>query len=112
MGCARSAAGFAHPGWRLSPQELHTDAENGPFSFTLSLTNWDERHFTGGETVLLSPLVLDYWAAPLSAEVGPEGTSQSNVLISYTGAYGLAQGLDHRVNLMLVRRADCKPRVL
>ena len=53
----------------LASQELHTDADNGPFSFTLSLTRWDGRRFTGGETVLLAPRVLDYWAAPLSAEV-------------------------------------------
>ena len=53
----------------LTSQELHTDADNGPFSFTLSLTRWDERRFTGGETVLLAPRVLDYWAAPLSGEV-------------------------------------------
>ena len=51
-------------------QELHTDADNGPFSFTLSLTRWEERRFTGGETVLLSPWVLDYWAGPATAEVG------------------------------------------
>ena len=53
----------------LTSQELHTDADNGPFSFTLSLTRWDGRRFTGGETVLLAPRVLDYWAASLSSEV-------------------------------------------
>jgi hypothetical protein len=27
----------------------------------LSLTNWEERSFTGGETMLLNPNVLDFW---------------------------------------------------
>ena len=43
-----------------SRQELHTDAPHGPFAFVLSLT-LDERRFSGGETVLLQPHVLDYW---------------------------------------------------
>lgn len=33
----------------------------GPFAFVLSLTRWEERRFSGGETVLLQPWVLDYW---------------------------------------------------
>lgn len=42
-------------------QELHSDAPHGPWAFVLSLTNWEERRFTGGETVLLSDQVLDFW---------------------------------------------------
>ena len=42
-------------------QGLHADAPHGPFAFVLSLTNWEGRRFSGGETMLLQPHVLDYW---------------------------------------------------
>ncbi|EFJ42896.1 hypothetical protein VOLCADRAFT_96875 [Volvox carteri f. nagariensis] len=43
-------------------QELHCDNPHGPFAFVLSLTrDWDEREFTGGETMILKPDVLNYW---------------------------------------------------
>ncbi|KAG8466407.1 hypothetical protein KFE25_002163 [Diacronema lutheri] len=44
-------------------QALHTDAWHGPFAFVLSLTDWDARAFTGGETMLMTPAVLDFWRA-------------------------------------------------
>ena len=42
-------------------QNLHADAPHGPFAFVLSLTKWEGRRFSGGETLLLQPQVLDYW---------------------------------------------------
>lgn len=42
-------------------QGWHSDAPHGPFAFVLSLTRWEERRFSGGETMLLQPWVLDYW---------------------------------------------------
>lgn len=42
-------------------QELHGDLPHGPFAFVLSLTRWNERVFTGGETLLLREPVLDFW---------------------------------------------------
>jgi 2OG-Fe(II) oxygenase superfamily len=44
-------------------QELHADVPHGPWAFVFSLTNWDERTFTGGETLLLSQDTLDFWHA-------------------------------------------------
>jgi hypothetical protein len=41
-------------------QELHADVPHGPWAFVLSLTP-RARAFTGGETMLLQPHVLDYW---------------------------------------------------
>jgi hypothetical protein len=41
-------------------QELHADVPHGPWAFVLSLTP-AARTFTGGETMLLQPHVLDYW---------------------------------------------------
>lgn len=42
-------------------QELHGDLPHGPFAFVYSLTNWQRRVFTGGETLLLRDEVLDFW---------------------------------------------------
>lgn len=43
-------------------QELHTDSPHGPWAFVLSLTDWEARRFSGGQTQLLQPHVLDYWS--------------------------------------------------
>lgn len=42
-------------------QELHTDVVQGTWAFVFSLTRWDDRRFTGGETVLARPALLGYW---------------------------------------------------
>ncbi|CAM9319990.1 unnamed protein product, partial [Scytosiphon promiscuus] len=58
-------------------QRYHTDSWHGPWAFVLSLTGdlalyrvqyrteylhyWENRGFTGGETMILKPHVLDYW---------------------------------------------------
>jgi hypothetical protein len=42
-------------------QEFHTDVLNGPWAWVFSLTHWDQRRFSGGETALLGPRVLNYW---------------------------------------------------
>jgi len=42
-------------------QELHSDVVQGMWSYVYSLTDWEDRHFTGGETLLGSPQLLDYW---------------------------------------------------
>lgn len=42
-------------------QELHADVPHGPWAYVYSLTPWNKREFTGGETVLLKPSTLDYW---------------------------------------------------
>ncbi len=42
-------------------QELHTDVPHGPWAYIFSLTDWDRRGFSGGETLLLEPWCLEYW---------------------------------------------------
>ncbi len=42
-------------------QKLHSDSPHGPWAFVFSLTDWDKRTFTGGETFLLKPETLSYW---------------------------------------------------
>lgn len=42
-------------------QMLHTDSPHGPWAYVYSLTNWDKRKFSGGETLILRPEILNYW---------------------------------------------------
>ena len=42
-------------------QRMHTDSWHGPFAYVFSLTHWDARKFTGGETFIMDAKVLDYW---------------------------------------------------
>ncbi|CAN5914600.1 hypothetical protein BH11MYX3_BH11MYX3_40270 [soil metagenome] len=42
-------------------QELHGDLPHGPWAFVYSLTNWRQRTFRGGETLLVRDEVLDFW---------------------------------------------------
>ena len=44
-------------------QELHADHPHGPWAFVFSLTPWTTRKFSGGETCLFRPSVLQNWAA-------------------------------------------------
>jgi hypothetical protein len=38
---------------------------HGPFAYVFSLTNWEARKFTGGETFIMNAPVLDYWRQAL-----------------------------------------------
>lgn len=42
-------------------QEFHTDAPHGPLAFVLSLTDFEQRKFSGGETMLLKDRILNFW---------------------------------------------------
>lgn len=42
-------------------QQLHADNPHGPWAFVYSLTDWENKKFRGGETVLLASQVMDYW---------------------------------------------------
>jgi hypothetical protein len=43
-------------------QEFHADVPHGPFAYVFSLSPWRRRKFTGGETQVLAPEVLDWWS--------------------------------------------------
>lgn len=70
LGCARlhrpllscHLDGFFH--------SLHADPDHGPWAYVFSLTDWENRAFTGGETYLLRSSVLDYWR-----QVSEEGST-------------------------------------
>jgi hypothetical protein len=57
-------------------QELHTDVIQGTWSYVYSLTSWDDREFTGGETLLGDPRLLDYWD-----HFDPERSSEARHLV-------------------------------
>ena len=42
-------------------QEMHSDVPHGPWSFVYSLTPWKKRKFTGGETFVSKPKLLNYF---------------------------------------------------
>jgi len=42
-------------------QELHADVPHGPWAYVFSLTRWDDRGFSGGETLLMRPHHMDFW---------------------------------------------------
>ncbi|MDX2086925.1 MAG: 2OG-Fe(II) oxygenase [Kofleriaceae bacterium] len=54
-------------------QELHGDLPHGPWAFVFSLTNWRQRVFRGGETLMLREHVLDFWADFASVQGVEEG---------------------------------------
>jgi hypothetical protein len=58
--------------WDISPpwlsfytdgckQDLHSDVPHGPWAYVFSLTPWQNRKFSGGETVILKPETLSFW---------------------------------------------------
>jgi len=49
-------------------QEFHADVRHGPWAFVLSLTDLERKGFTGGETMLLRPSVLDFWRSHYDPE--------------------------------------------
>jgi hypothetical protein len=49
-------------------QNLHNDAENGRWAYVFSLTRWDSRRFSGGETILLRD--VEYWSTDRCAAAG------------------------------------------
>lgn len=73
LGCARISEPWLSYYIDGCRQELHTDVPHGPWAFVFSLTRWDERRFTGGETLLAGADMLDYWTGfdairPLEAD--------------------------------------------
>jgi hypothetical protein len=63
-------------------QELHSDVIQGMWSYVYSLTPWDDRRFTGGETLLAGERLLDYWKS-----FDPEHSSESRHLIERIPAH-------------------------
>lgn len=59
-------------------QDFHVDLPHGPWAFVYSLTPWQERSFSGGETFLLRENVLEHWRQPLGQS--RRGREQNAVL--------------------------------
>lgn len=58
-------------------QNLHSDVPHGPYSFVYSLTNWNKRTFSGGETLIAKPLLLRYFS-----ELAPDTSHEQKDFIS------------------------------
>lgn len=54
-------------------QQLHGDLPHGPWAFVFSLTPWNKRKFTGGQTMLLKEEILSYWKGFTSTRGLEEG---------------------------------------
>lgn len=42
-------------------QKVHADNPHGPWAYVYSLTPWKTREFKGGETLISTPRLLNYW---------------------------------------------------
>ena len=42
-------------------QNLHADIPHGPWAYVYSLTPWEDKEFTGGETQILRPEIMNLW---------------------------------------------------
>ncbi len=57
-------------------QHIHADHPHGPWAFVFSLTPWQQRRFSGGETFILRPEAMQNWA-----HKGEFGLTERNQLI-------------------------------
>ena len=55
-------------------QNFHTDSTQGPMAYTFSISKGYGQTFWGGETMILTPNVLDYWR-DLDTSLGTEAPS-------------------------------------
>jgi hypothetical protein len=74
-------------------QELHGDLPHGPWAFVYSLTSWESRKFSGGETLLLKDEILDYWNRFRSGR----GLEHGGIFRSYPARFNRLLVFDPRV---------------
>jgi hypothetical protein len=74
-------------------QHLHGDLPHGPWAFVFSLTRWNDRTFSGGETMLLRDGVLDFW----SSFVSVRSIEESDVIESVEPRFNRLLVFDPRV---------------
>ena len=92
-------------------QELHSDVVQGTWSYVYSLTPWDQRRFTGGETLIAGEHLLDYWP-----RFDPASSSEQKQLIDRVPAHFnqlcvFDSRLPHGVNVVEGTRAPLLARV-
>lgn len=74
-------------------QRLHADRPHGPWAFVLAL-NLHSKAFSGGETMLLRPEILEFWKNPLPAGVAFE---EDNIVLKITPKFGRLLVFDPRI---------------
>jgi hypothetical protein len=83
-------------------QNLHTDSAQGPMAYTFSLSKGYGQSFYGGETLILTPKILDYWRDFDSSE----GTEAPSIMRFLPPVFGRFTAFDGRVPHG-VQRVDC-----
>jgi len=74
-------------------QRLHADRPHGPWAFVLAL-NPKSNTFSGGETVLLRPEILDFWKNPARAGLAFE---EDNIVQKIAPKFGRLLIFDPRI---------------
>ncbi len=74
-------------------QRLHADRPHGPWAFVLALTT-DPRNFSGGETVMLKPAILDFWKNPAPTGMDFE---EDNIVEKIPSKFGRLLVFDPRI---------------
>jgi len=93
-------------------QELHTDSPHGPWAFVLSLTRWETRQFTGGETMILQPHVLDFWRG-FDQQRGWEATQLQTLVEPHFGRFTVFDPrFPHGVRAVQGTRDPCGARIV
>lgn len=61
LGCAELTPPWLSVYTEGDSQNWHADNPHGPWAYVFSLTPWTKRKFSGGETLIMKPAMLDYW---------------------------------------------------
>ncbi|MBX3211164.1 MAG: hypothetical protein KF850_03960 [Labilithrix sp.] len=77
-------------------QELHADVAHGPWAWVFSLTRWESRGFSGGETQIANVDLLDYWQSARFLRGEDLGAGSRRLLQEVPAEYGQLVVFDGR----------------
>jgi hypothetical protein len=78
-------------------QEFHGDLPHGPWAFVFSLTPWQRRSFSGGETILLKDEILSYWQNQAASSSGAKGLERGDVVLEVPPLFNRLTVFDPRI---------------
>jgi hypothetical protein len=91
-------------------QGLHNDAGNGRWGFVYSLTRWERRNFTGGETLLFRD--RNYWETLAMARPGAGQAFYDLIPARFNQLLFFDDRLIHAVPHLMGTPAPCEGRVV
>ncbi len=74
-------------------QDLHGDLPHGPWAFVFSLTPWNKRRYSGGETILLRDEILSYW----DSAAGSDGLERKDIFVEIPPLFNRLTVFDPRI---------------